>query len=118
AIAAVRSAASSAVWAIGPMVSSVPDNGTAPYRLIKPYVVLSPVSPHSPDVMRPHHPLSVPRAAGVRPAAVATAEPQLDPPATRWTDVSHGFHGAPIGSVATPPPHGDTQRSGVVCTRH
>src|SRR4030095_7766928 len=48
---------------------------------------------------------SEPSAAGASPAATATAEPLLDPPATRRTDVSHGFQGAPIGSLRPPPPN-------------
>ena len=60
--------------------------------------------------MRTEPPVSDPIAAGVRPAAVATAEPLLDPPATRWTVVSHGFHGAPIGSLRPQPPNANSTR--------
>ncbi len=54
--------------------------------------------------MRIDPPVSEPIAAGARPAATATADPLLEPPATRWTRVSHGFHGAPIGSLRPHPP--------------
>jgi hypothetical protein len=47
--------------------------------------------------MRMEPPVSDPSAAGASPAATATAEPLLEPPATRCVVVSHGFHGAPIG---------------------
>ena len=46
----------------------------------------------------------VPIAHGARPAATATPEPLLDPPGTRWTSGSHGFHGVPIDLFVPQPP--------------
>ena len=85
AIAAVSRATSSTLCAIGPSESSVVANGKTPARLIRPYVGLSPVRPHSADGMRIEPPVSEPIAAGASPAATATAEPLLEPPATRCT---------------------------------
>ena len=48
-----------------------------------------------------------PRPAA-RPAATATAEPLDEPPATRWVAMSHGFHGAPIGSLRPQPPNANS----------
>src|SRR6266567_1409342 len=60
--------------------------------------------------MRIDPPVSVPSAAGASAAATATAEPLLDPPATRCVAVSHGFHGAPIGSLQPQPPNANSTR--------
>ena len=107
---AVRSAASSTLRASGPSESSVVASGTTPARLITPYVGLSPVSPHSPEGMRIEPPVSEPTAAGARPAATATAEPLLEPPATRCVFVSQGFHGAPIGALRPQAPYANSTR--------
>src|SRR5258706_16228204 len=90
------------------MLSSVVDSGTAPCRLISPYVVLSPVRPHSAAGMRTDPPVSDPIAAGPMPPATATAEPLDEPPATRCVARSHGFHGAPIGWLRPHPPNANS----------
>src|SRR4029078_10911819 len=75
-----RRAASSAVRVSTPIVSRVGDIGTTPYRLIRPFVVFSPVTPLRAAGMRTEPPVSEPIAAGASPAATATPEPLLDPP--------------------------------------
>src|SRR5436190_468226 len=58
--------------------------------------------------MRTDPPVSEPSAAGARPPATATAEPLDEPPATRCTWGSHGFHGAPIGWLRPQPPNANS----------
>src|SRR5438128_3485464 len=60
--------------------------------------------------MRIDPPVSEPTAAGARPAATATAEPLLEPPATRCVFVSQGFHGAPIGALRPHAPYANSTR--------
>ena len=110
AIAFRSSAASSTLRASGPTESSVVARGNTPARLMRPYVGLNPVRPHNAAGMRIDPPVSEPIAAGARAAATATAEPLLDPPATRCVVVSHGFHGAPIGSLQPQPPKANSTR--------
>ena len=86
-------AASSALWAIGPTVSSVRESGVTPKRLVKPKVGFIPVSPHSADGMRIEPPVSVPSARGAKPAATAAPEPALEPPGIRSS--FHGLLGMP-----------------------
>src|SRR5262245_7596517 len=58
--------------------------------------------------MRTDPPVSEPIAAGASPAATATAEPLLEPPATRCVPASHGFQGAPIGPLRPQPPNANS----------
>ncbi len=69
---------------------------------------MRPVRPHSDAGMRIDPPVSEPMAAGAMPAATATAEPLLEPPATRCVVMSHGFHGAPIGWLRPKPPNANS----------
>ena len=62
--------------------SSVREFGTVPARETRPRVGFSPTTPLNAAGMRPEPPESVPSAKQTRPAATATAEPELDPPAT------------------------------------
>src|SRR5665811_2375203 len=64
--------------------------------LTRPTVVFSPTMPHKLAGMRTEPPVSLPIAAGARPAATATPEPLLDPPGARCRCGSHGFHGVPV----------------------
>ena len=64
-------------------MSSDQESGKTPAVLIRPKEGRSPTTPHSAAGMRTDPPVSVPRASGTRPAATATAEPALDPPAIR-----------------------------------
>ncbi len=99
------SAASRTVRVIGPTVSCVGHSSTSPLRLIRPRVVFNPTTPHRPAGMRTEPPVSVPIAAVARPAATATAEPLLEPPGTRCTARSHGFHGVPMTALVPQPPN-------------
>src|SRR3954452_10240306 len=80
AISPVSNAQSSAVRASGPTVSSDCDSGIAPARLIRPTVVLKPVTPQKCAGMRIEPPVSEPSAAKVSRAATADPEPDDDPP--------------------------------------
>ena len=93
AIASVSKATSATVCASGPTESKSVDSGTAPYRLIRPYVGLRPVNPHSEDGMRIEPPVSDPSAHGVIPAVTAAAEPPPEPPGKR--EGPHGFRDGP-----------------------
>ena len=64
-----------------------------PYRLTRPNVGFSPTMPHSAAGTRIDPPVSVPTEAKHIPAAIAAAEPPLDPPEIRAG--SHGLHVAP-----------------------
>ena len=50
---------------------------------MRPYVGLSPTTPHSDAGCRTLPPVSVPNAQTASPAATAAAEPPLEPPGTR-----------------------------------
>src|SRR5580658_2307821 len=56
--------------------------GTRPWVLQRPLVVFSPTSPLNAAGTRPEPAVSVPSAKLTRPAATATADPELDPPLT------------------------------------
>ena len=62
--------------------SSERQAGTTPAVLIRPRVGLSPTMPLHAAGTRPEPAVSVPRARSTRPRATATADPELDPPAT------------------------------------
>src|SRR5687767_15780125 len=62
---------------------------------MRPIVVLRPTMPQRLAGILTDPPVSLPSAAGARPAATATPEPLLEPPGTRWVPRSHGFRGVP-----------------------
>src|SRR5437763_10505627 len=66
-----------------PIWSSPDANATRPHRLTRPYVGLSPTTPHSAAGCRTEPPVSEPSAAGTMRAATAAAEPPDEPPATQ-----------------------------------
>jgi len=73
-------AQSSALRANGPTVSSDCDSGIAPARLMRPTVVLRPVTPQKCAGIRIEPPVSEPSAAKVNRAATAEPDPDDDPP--------------------------------------
>src|SRR5580692_12519303 len=75
-----NSAQSSTLRASGPTVSSDCDSGIAPARLIRPTVVLSPVTPQKCAGIRIEPPVSEPRAANVSRAETADPDPDDEPP--------------------------------------
>src|ERR1700710_2850863 len=87
------SAQSSTVRASGPTVSSDCDSGIAPARLIRPTVVLRPVTPQKCAGIRIEPPVSEPSAANVRRAATAAPDPEDEPPVTR--SKAHGLYTGP-----------------------
>src|SRR5207244_3335639 len=89
------SAQSATVRAIGPAWSIDHASGSTPARLTRPYVGLMPLIPQSEAGMRIEPPVSEPSAAGASAAAIATPEPDDDPPAMRWVPASHGFTASP-----------------------
>src|SRR6478672_501528 len=76
-----------------PMLSSVGAEGKMPSIGHHPAPDLYPTTPHSAAGTRTEPPASVPMANADRPAAMATAEPLLDPPGVRCVVASQGFHG-------------------------
>ena len=60
--------------------------------------------PHHAAGRRTEPPVSVPMAAGARPAATATPEPLDDPPGVRCTAGSHGLRGVPMCVLVPQPP--------------
>ena len=88
-----RSAQSSAVVAIGPIVSTDHDNGTIPRVGTSPVEGRRPVTPQNADGIRIEPAVSVPSVAGTRPAATAAPLPPLEPPQTRSS--AHGLHARP-----------------------
>src|SRR5574341_889333 len=93
AIAYSNVAASRTVLVNVPTVSSEEANAISPYRLISPYVGLSPTTPHSDAGWRTEPPVSVPMAHTACPAATAAALPPLEPPGTMSS--SHGLWTGP-----------------------
>src|SRR5216683_1668778 len=73
-------AASSLVQAIGPQWSSDEATRVIPALLTRPKVGFSPAIPQSADGLRMEPPASVPSAPIHNPAAIAAADPLLDPP--------------------------------------
>src|SRR5687767_3114251 len=71
---------------------------------MRPTDTLRPTVPHQEAGRRTEPPVSVPMAAGARPAATATPEPLDEPPGVRWTFASHGFHGVPMCVLVPQPP--------------
>src|SRR3954451_4294609 len=70
------------VRASGPTVSSDCDSGIAPARLMRPYVVFSPVAPQKCAGTRMDPPVPDPSAAKLSRAAPAAPEPDDEPPVT------------------------------------
>ena len=83
AIASSTSEQSSAVRAIGPILSSVHDSAIAPLRDTRPYVGRSPVTPQYAEGVPIEPEVSLPSAYGTIPPATAAAEPLDDPPDQR-----------------------------------
>ena len=88
---------SSTLWAIGPAVSRVVEIGAMPRPETRPTVGRKPKTPHSADGTRTEPPVSVPSAAGTRPAATATPEPPLLPPGIR--SGAHGLRAVPVTAL-------------------
>src|SRR5215471_14231252 len=80
AMAASAANASSVVSAMSETQSSVRQAGTTPAVETRPRLGLSPTMLLRPAGTRPEPAVSVPSASGTRPAATATADPELDPP--------------------------------------
>ena len=97
AIAASTSAASSAVRAIGPILSSVHESAIAPCRDTRPYVGRTPVMPQYADGVPIEPDVSLPSAYGTRPPATAAADPLDDPPDQR--SVFQGFKPGPCSDA-------------------
>ena len=83
AIASSTTAQSSALRAIGPILSSVHDSAIAPCRLTSPYVGRSPVTPQYADGVPIEPEVSDPSAYATRPPATAAPEPLDEPPDQR-----------------------------------
>ena len=90
-------AQSSAVRAIGPILSSVHESAIAPCRETRPYVGRSPVTPQYADGGPIEPDVSDPRANGTRPAPTADAEPLDEPPDQRPR--SHGLRPGPCSEA-------------------
>src|SRR5688572_5621168 len=73
-----------------------------PARLTKPYVGLSPATPHIDAGIRIEPPVSEPRAKGRNPAATAAAAPVLEPPVA--CSVFHGLRAGGHGKSNDGPP--------------
>src|SRR6267378_3862028 len=88
-MAAKMRAQSSALRAMGPILSIEGASAIAPYRLTRPYVGRRPLTPQWADgqMIEPH--VSVPIANAARPAATMAPEPEDDPQVQQ--DVSQGF---------------------------
>jgi hypothetical protein len=87
--------ASSAVSANTETQSSERQAGTTPRVLKRPRVGFSPTMLLKAAGTRPDPAVSVPRAKLTRPAATATAEPELEPPG--MNRASKGLRGTPYG---------------------
>src|SRR5690606_31519261 len=62
----------------------------------------NPVRPHQEEGMRTDPPVSVPKAAGTSPAAMAEAEPLLEPPEKNTSSTLMGLSGRPKGLTPQP----------------
>src|SRR5688572_32347972 len=85
AIASSTTAQSSALRAIGPILSSVHESAIAPCRLTSPYVGRRPVTPQYADGVPMEPDVSEPSAYGTSPAPTADPDPLDDPPDQRST---------------------------------
>src|SRR6266508_3998007 len=84
---------SSALRAIGPILSSVHESAIAPCRLTSPYVGRRPVTPQYADVVPIEPEVSDPSAYGTRPPPTADPDPLDEPPDQR--SVFHGLRPGP-----------------------
>ena len=66
----------------GPTVSKETERGNTPSLLIKPCVGFIPNKPHADAGSLIEPPVSVPNAAGTKPAATTAADPDDEPPQT------------------------------------
>ena len=92
-ITSSTAAASGTVSANTDTQSSERQAGTTPRALTRPRVGFSPTMLLNAAGTRPEPAVSVPSAKATRPAATATAEPELDPPGMKAG--SNGFGGTP-----------------------
>src|SRR5581483_10926934 len=90
------------------MWSSELANATSPYRDTRPYVGLTPTTPHSAAGWRIEPPVSDPRANGAYPAATAAADPPLEPPGTRVG--SRGLRVGPNAEFSVDDPMANSSR--------
>jgi len=97
------SAASATLRHKSPTESRLQLKGYTPARLMRPTVVLSPVTPQKLAGTRTEPPVSVPKATGAIAAATATPEPLLDPPG-RWGTSCQGLRGVPWSRLMPVPP--------------
>lgn len=81
---------------IGPAWSSDQLSGNIPLRLTRPYVGFSPTTPQKEAGILIDPPVSEPVVAMAEDAAMAAAEPPLDPPGIRFRS-----HGLRVGGVDT-----------------
>src|SRR6266699_4040983 len=90
-------AQSSALRAMGPILSMEGASAIAPYRLTRPYVGRRPLTPQNAEgqMMEPH--VSVPIAKAARPAATIAPEPEDDPQVQQV--VSQGFLASPCNDA-------------------
>src|SRR6476659_5565217 len=102
------SAASATVWPKGPIWSREEANATNPHRDTRPYVGLSPTTPHSAAGWRMEPPVSDPSAAAHIPAVSAAADPPDDPPGTR--SGSHGLREGPWALFSVELPMANSSR--------
>src|SRR5260370_29147167 len=106
-MAAKMRAHTSALRALGPILSIEGASAIAPYRLTRPYVGLKPLMPQNAEgqMIEPHG--SVPIANAARPAATIAPEPEEEPQVQQV--VSHGFLASPCSEAEAnrepiPPP--------------
>src|SRR6266850_3667224 len=85
AMASSTSAQSSALRAIGPILSRVHDSAIAPCRLTSPYVGRRPVTPQYAEGVPIEPDVSEPSAYATRPPPTAAPDPLDDPPDQRST---------------------------------
>src|SRR5262249_57681259 len=95
-------AQSSALRAIGPIVSKVAATGKRPPFGTSPVVGRRPVTPHRHAGIRIEPPVSVPSVPAARSPAPAPPDPPLEPPVTR--SAAHGFRAAPHSRLLLTPP--------------
>src|SRR6185503_17147925 len=110
AIASSTTAQSSALRAIGPILSSVHERAIAPCRLTSPYVGRRPVTPQYAEGVPMEPEVSDPSAYGTRPPPTAEPEPLDEPPDQR--SMFQGFRPGPckdaLGYRYPPPPASST----------
>src|SRR5206468_10449360 len=95
--AASASAQSSALLPIGPSLSIVHDRAIGPWRLTRPYVGRSPVTPEYAAGVTIEPDVSDPIANGTSPAATAAPGPLEEPPLQNL--MFHGFKPGPVNEA-------------------